>query len=240
MKNLVGILALLIINTSVFANDNKKIEPSLQVMAKSGLKLRLSPNLDAPVLEVIAYGEEVTKTDDYVEARTKLTFNWVEGSWIKVKYKNQVGFVFDGFVSQLEVPQEDAEFASRINDLGFSIYNWAHLNNDLVNSDTLSQTEAALTTLTSLGNHELFVHDTETGSKVELTLSDVRIMDAYHLLESMMDTRSARAVFKENTTFFSGTDGKVNKLKVADGQILISKLDNGSVKISCHSIHEGC
>lgn len=240
MKNLIGILALLLINTSVFANDSLTVQPGLKVMAKSGLKLRLNPNLDAPVLDIIQYGEEVTKTTDYVEARHPLKVNWVEGSWIKVNYENQIGFVFDGFVSQLAVPLEDAEFTASINGLSYTVYNWAHQNYEWKSTDTLTNTPMALTTLSKLGSHTLFIHDTEYTTKVELTMEEVRIMDAYHLLESMMDTKSARSIFKENTMFFAGADGSVNKIKIAGGQILIRTLDNGQIKVSCQTLHEGC
>ncbi|GLR16805.1 SH3 domain-containing protein [Portibacter lacus] len=240
MKNLIGILALLLMNTLVFGNTDNNVKPELKVMAKSGLKLRLSPNLDSPVLDVIQYGESVTQTDDFVPSLEKFNVNWVKGSWIKVNYNNQVGFIFDGFVSELSVPSEALEFASTINEISQAVYNYSFHKYPWIATDTLTDNEMALTTLSILGETELFVHDSEYMSKVEATIPNVRIMDVYHLVESMMDTRAARSALKESTMFFSDASGEVNKIKISGGQITIKILDNGSVKLSCKTIHEGC
>lgn len=240
MRNLIGIIALLIANMAAFGNTTNVVDPELKVMAKSGLKLRLSPNLDAPVLDVIRYGETVTQADDFVPSLNSFKVNWVKGSWIKVNYNKQEGFIFNGFVSDLAVPSEEMEFASTIGGLSQSLYNWAYNNYDLISTDTLTDNDMALTTLSKLNGNDLFVHDTELVTRVEFTIDDIRIMDAYHLLESMMDTRSARSIFKENTMFFAGADGNLNKIKVAGGQIQVRKLDDGRIKVSCQTIHEGC
>jgi len=240
MKNLIGIIMLLLANMAAFGNTTNTIDPELKVMSKSGLKLRLSPNLDAPVLDVISYGETVTQLEDFVPSLTSFNVNWVKGSWIKVNYNSQEGFIFDGFVSDLAVPVEEMEFSSTIGGLSNALYNWAYNNYDFISADTLTDNEMALTTLSNLSGNDLFVHDTELMTRVEYTLENIRIMDAYHLLESMMDTRSARSIFKENTMFFSGADGNVNKIKIAGGQVSVKKLDDGRIKVTCQTIHEGC
>jgi hypothetical protein len=240
MKNLIGIIALLLVNMSAFGNVLNNVTPDLKVMSKSGIKLRLSPNLSAPVLDVIQYGESLKLQEDYIPSDAVFSVNWTKGSWIKVQYQNQIGYVFDGFVSNLSVPLEGPEFASTLGGLSESLYHWAYNNYDLISADTLTDTEMALTTVTQLGDNELFIHDTEMTTRVDFTMKDIRIMDAYHLLESMMDSRVTRAVFKENSMFFAGMDGNVNKIKIANGLVSIRKLDNGDIKVSCKTIHEGC
>ncbi|WP_235296494.1 SH3 domain-containing protein [Portibacter marinus] len=240
MKNLVGILTLLLIHVSLYGNDTLVHQKGLKVMSKSGLKLRLSPSTDAPVLDIIDYGEEVFQTEDFVSSRQEIFVNWVEGSWIKVQYQNQEGFVFDGFVSELVVPSQADELASSIEDLGYAMYNYVWNHFEFKGMDTLAQTNNSMTTNTKMGRHTLFMHETPSLTQLELTFEDVRIMDVYHLLESMMDTRSARSRLKENTIFFQGGDGKVNKLKIGDGQILLKKLDSTHIKVSIKTLHQGC
>jgi hypothetical protein len=240
MKNLIGIIVLLLINMSAFGNGLSDVKPELKVMSKSGLKLRLSPNLDSPVLEVIQYGETIFLEEDSINSREAFNVSWTKGKWIKVQYENQVGFVFDGFVSSLPVPLQDTEFAATIGGLGEALYYWAYNNFDLISTDTLTDNDMALTTVTKLGDNELFLHDTELTTRIDFQMKDIRIMDAYHLLESMMDSRSSRAVLKENSMFFSGVDGELNKIKIGMGLVTIKKLENGEIKVSCKTIHEGC
>lgn len=240
MKNLIGIVVLLLINMSAFGNGLSTDKPELKVMSKSGLKLRLSPNLDSPVLEVIPYGETLLLEEDFISAEGSFSVSWTKGRWIKVQYENLVGFVFDGFVTSLPVPLLEPEFAATLDGLCQALYNWAYNNFDLISRDTLSDTDQALTTVTQLGSSELFVHDTALFTRVDLTLKNIRIMDAYHLLESMMDSRTGRTLLKENSMFYSGVDGEVNKIKIGMGQIIVKRVENGAIKVSAKTIHEGC
>lgn len=239
MKSILGIIVLLLVNLSVFGNMTSIVEPELKVMAKSGLKLRLAPNLESPVIDVINYGASLERLNDFVSTATPVKINWVEGQWIKVKYNGQEGFVFDGYVSKLSAPMEDNEFSSNLNDLSYSMYAWAFNNYVLEQIDTLSESELSTSTITSLSGQEFFMYSSNVMTKVEFTISDIRIMDAYHLLESMMDTRSTRSILKENTVFFENSVGKVNKIRIGD-QIEIKLLGDGNIKLRCQSIHEGC
>lgn len=240
MKGIIGIFALLLVNLSAFGNTASNIEPGLKVMAKSGLKLRLSPNLDSPVIDVVKYGSSLEKVEDFEPMLTPIKIDWVEGQWIKVKYNNQVGFVFDGFISSLSAPMEDDEFSTEINDLSYSIYSWAFRNYEIGRIDTLSDSELSTSTITTLGGEDFFMYGSDEITKIEFTLSDIRIMDAYHLLESMMDTRSARSILKENTMFFENAAGKVDKIKIAGGQVQIKTMSDGKIKIISQSKHTGC
>ena len=135
---------------------------------------------------------------------------------------------------------EDDEFSTEINDLSFSIYSWAFRNFEIGRIDTVSSSELSTSTITNLGGEDFFMYGSDQMTKIELTLTDIRIMDAYHLIESMMDTRSARSILKENTMFFENAAGKVNRIKIAGGQVQIKLLSNGKVKIISQSNHLGC
>ncbi len=240
MKYLIGLFAALVISTSSFGNTSMNVTPQLKVMAKSGLKLRLEPNLDSPVIDVIRYGAELEVEEDFVPLNTAFKIDWVEGKWIKVKYNGQIGFVFDGFLSKLSAPIEDAELTENINGLSYSLYEWAFNNYNFLGSDTLSDSEFATSTMNNLEGNDLFVYGSNEMARVEFTLSEIRIMDAYHLLESMMDTRSARSSLRESTIFYENAAGQLNKIKIGNGQVQIRELESGRIKISCQTIHEGC
>ena len=70
MKSILGIIVLLLVNLSVFGNMTSIVEPELKVMAKSGLKLRLAPNLESPVIDVINYGASLERLNDFVSTAT--------------------------------------------------------------------------------------------------------------------------------------------------------------------------
>ena len=239
MKKLFGLFVIVLMNLSVLAN-HVNIEPTLKVMAKSGLKLRLMPNLSSPIIDIVPYGSELEKTEDFVPLANKLKVNWVEGQWIKVQFNGNVGFVFDGFVSNLNVPLEDNEFSSDIDGLSYALYEWAFNNFQFEGTDTISNSEFQTTTSSILSGNQLLMYDGNTMTRVEFTIEKIRIMDAYHLLESMMDTRSARSLFKENSIFFKDSSGQLNKIKIGQDQIEVKMLESGAIKISCLSTYMGC
>lgn len=238
MKRIFGILALLMTPFLLLAIGLNDLDPDLIVQSKSGLKLRLNPNLEAPVLSVIGYGENVKVLEDSIG--NEFNVSWVKGKWIKVEHNFQTGYVFDGFLSELPVPSYTEELGSHYKDLGFALYNYAHLNFQNLGIDTLSENENSLTTSTVLDEHELFVHEAIGIFKVELTLNGVRLMDAYNLLENMLDSRSARSILKENSMFFRDRIGLVNKVKIGGDDLKIIKLPDGRIKISSQTIIEGC
>ncbi len=230
---------LIITSTLAFAS-NLQSEPILKVMAKSGLKLRVQPTLDAPTLEILQYGEDVTVSNDFVPLATTTRIEWVEGNWIKVKHGDQEGFVFDGFLSSLNVPIRDTDFSADINGLSHALYSWVFNNFTPLGTDTILVNETSQMLAYNFNEGVLESYASPSLNKVSWQMDNIRIMDAYHLLESMLYTKKMRSVYKANTVFYTDKKGDVNKIKISDDLIEIKLERDGTVKVICKSIVEGC
>lgn len=235
-----GVLSMLIITATIGFGNSTQSEPILTVMAKSGLKLRVQPSLDAPTLEVLQYGEDVTVSSDFVPTDNTTRIEWVEGNWIKVKHGDQEGFVFDGFLSPLNVPIHDTDFSVDINGLSHALYSWVFNNYSQLGTDTILVNESSQMLAYNFNEGILESYASPSLNKVTWEMEEVRIMDAYHLLESMLYTKKMRSVYKANTVFYTDKQGDVNKIKINDDLVEITRTDNGKVKITCKSIIEGC
>lgn len=69
----------------------------LFVFAKSGLKLRTAPNLESETIKIAQYGHAVKPL--FVEKSD--TIEQINGNWLEVDYRGEVGFMFDGYLSRL-------------------------------------------------------------------------------------------------------------------------------------------
>jgi len=100
MKYLLAFIAFLSTSLS-FAIENYQSNESLNVLTVSGIKLRDKPG--GAVLQSIPYAAKVIT----LEAKNNNFPTYVEGisgSWVKVKFNDKIGYVFDGFLSRLPAP----------------------------------------------------------------------------------------------------------------------------------------
>ena len=84
-----------------FAIENYQANEALNVLTISGIKLREKPG--GTVLQSLPYGAKVVT----LEAKNNNFPTHVEGisgSWVKVKFNDKIGYVFDGFLSRLPAP----------------------------------------------------------------------------------------------------------------------------------------
>lgn len=86
---LLVVLIPLIINLSVTLTEE------YYVIATSGLNLREEPNSNSSVMIKIGYGEMVVRLGD---SKIQESIEEIHGNWLKVKYKDYVGYVFDPFL----------------------------------------------------------------------------------------------------------------------------------------------
>lgn len=88
---------------------------SMYVWAKSGLKMRVSPDLKGDKILTIPYGTKV-KIDSYQEELPTIKVRvvkaqkidgieyksfYLKGHWCRVVYLNTVGYIFDGYLSKM-------------------------------------------------------------------------------------------------------------------------------------------
>ncbi len=75
---------------------------TLYVHALQGLSMREATDLKAKALLVVPYGGEVEVVAD-TKPKVPITNSNISGNWVKVKQGNNVGYMFDGFLSRFKI-----------------------------------------------------------------------------------------------------------------------------------------
>lgn len=104
MKKVFLLLFILPLLTDVFAED---ADYDLVVNARGGLRMRSGASLKSKTITVIPNKAKVKVLEQKEEV---LAISWTFGSWMKVQYKNDTGWVFGGF---LVGPEEIEDNQSR-------------------------------------------------------------------------------------------------------------------------------
>jgi hypothetical protein len=102
LKNLLFIIVLSIVSFHSLAIQNYTTGQALNVLASSGMNLRDAPK--GTVLQKIPYGARVKALHAKSNANAE-TVEGIKGNWVKVEYNGATGFLFDGFLSALPVPE---------------------------------------------------------------------------------------------------------------------------------------
>jgi hypothetical protein len=106
MKIILYILVILLIPFKSFCINSYDYGDTLTCLAISGLKIRSEPGGDN-VIGKVPYGGKVIAYARPLDASGKNFYyksEGIEGSWVKVKYNDLTGYVFDGFLSSLPAP----------------------------------------------------------------------------------------------------------------------------------------
>jgi hypothetical protein len=98
------LLLLLFCPLLTFAVKGYRTGDELHVLAISGIKLRGTPGGDK-ILATIPYASKLIVAEVPSPAQP-FEADGISGFWVKVKFKEQIGFVFDGFLSWLPAPDK--------------------------------------------------------------------------------------------------------------------------------------
>lgn len=213
----------------------------LYVMANSGLNLRVEPNNDSESLGVVEFGLSVHVLNQPDSIQNVEVLNWVEGSWIYVEFDGINGYMFDGYLSDLPLPIYEFEKCQLDLDLIYPLESWVDVNLGVCKDKVVEAGLLKKIISDYDGGEKMVRTQKEDNYKVELYLTNIRLMDAYHLLQSMIDSRSGLEAFKNETTFIKDRDGNLYKVKLKlDNPIEIIKLKSGVVKIIIRSDNYSC
>lgn len=238
MKNIICVLIVSLTLTNLSGNTAPEIKTK-NVVAFSGLKLRIAPGLDQQVLTVIPYGEQVIvleKTD------ISLSVEWLEGNWTKVEYEGTQGFIFDGFLTDFPIPSNDFELSQNDLQLTYPLLAWTEFHFDQVQiPDTISKKDFQQVTQYLEEGKVLTREENNAYFKSTLKVKNGQISDAYNLLKGMLLTKKEREEFVNNSIFISDREGEIYRIKInLLSPINIKKEKNGDVTISSISFHQGC
>lgn len=120
-------------------------QPEQTVIATSGLNLRESPSLEAKVITSIPFLDKVALLQDSVSDREIVdivNFNGfdhntyteqIAGEWVKVKYEDQEGYVFNAYLMQeyFEEPLKSEESQYALSFLGSNCVDNVHRNKNI-------------------------------------------------------------------------------------------------------------
>ena len=243
IKRVVAITLMVVFYIQMWAsNGHGFIEGTqLYVVANSGLTLRTAPSLSAESLGVIEFGSsvEVLNQPDSVQYFDKV--NWVEGRWLFVECDGVTGYMFDGYLSDLPMPIYEFEKCQLDLDLIYPLESWTEVNLGESEHDVIEAGVLKKVTDRFIGGEKMVRTQKNDEYKLELYLNEIRLMDAYHLLQSMIDTKSRLETFKDESTFIEDREGELYKVKIKlDNPIEIRKLKSGDIKIIIRSDNYAC
>jgi len=241
MKNIIQIITACLILTSTFPVSAHSPNSILNVTASSGLNLRAEPGPHGQVIKTIPMGEQVTLTRDELGLGYADRIDWVDGEWVLVMHEDDIGYVFDGFLTSLPLPNDVNEFSSFDLDLSGPLKAYAK-NNFLPQAapDTILGSNTIAILESYVQGHLLRQQDTDFHHRVSLDLVDTNVMEAYYILFNMLSSKAEKASFLSNSTFIEDELGKIRRVKIdIDHPIFITKNEeNTSVKVL--SFREGC
>ena len=209
------------------------------VFATSGIKLRATPSQTGQVIKIIPFGESISVLENTGQVQS---IEWMDGEWIKAQYQGLEGYVFDGFTSRLPVPTLDFELTREDLDISYPLLSWAEYHFDPVRTNDTVQTNHAFVMTQFLENGiRVKREESDYHFKVEVTIPNTDISDVFIVLRSMLLTKLERQAFNHSAVYILNEKGWVDQIKVdLDNPLEIKALEDGSVKISVVTFHEGC
>ena len=95
--------------------------------------------MNGKVITVIPFGESVEIQE---KQDSSVTIEWLEGTWAKVDFEGQTGYVLDAFLTHLPLPMNDYELSQGDYDISFPLLSWVEHNFKMVSkTDTMKTGE---------------------------------------------------------------------------------------------------
>ncbi len=187
----------------------------LTVVANSGLRLRINPQMTSPTIKVLEHGTPVTviKVNGYEGAYTD-RFQWMDGSWVKVKSGHLSGWLFDGFLTTLPVVED-------IDHLCLDCYSLTtpltqYLQGTLTIECEWTDTTEDVATTDLLYADGIYHHMIQGDGwyRHEIVFDQHRLSEVLNLMRSMLVGKQMRQAFEESLVFHQDGQGFVNRIEV--------------------------
>jgi len=239
MRTIIQIFAvtcLFLVSLELTAHNHNSPNATLSVSATSGLNMRTVPGIHGKIVKTLQVGDQVTMIHDELGLGYTDRIDWVDGEWILVEHNDDLGYVFDGYLTNLPIPSEDDEFTCLNMDLSTSIEAYAKNNfTPEAAPDTLLGSTIVLSQKYVEG-HTLTLRETFYDFRTELKLNEVSVMEAYHILFAMLSSKPEQISFIQNSTFIEDDLGKIRRVSIkGDHPITITKQENKTlIKVLNH------
>ena len=236
MKKIVLLLSLIQLIISLKAeNIPWESGQELNVFAPSGLKLRAAPGTDAEILDIVHYGDVVTVINSFEFSDDKKDrIDWIDGHWILVDFQGIAGYLFDGFLSNLNFPGSEAELKN-------DGYSFAYALGEYFDRNFTFHRM-----LDSTANHQIYLLDqgikvkrvhADTSWNIWIELPEHKISDVLNVMRGMIEYRQERTQFEKSLIYIEGMDGQVKKVKAnLDNPVIIEKKQNGNILVKASGL----
>ena len=199
------------------------------VQALNGLKLRLEPTFRSQVITILDYGEVVTYLGDTPES-SPISVGYSIGKWVHVDVNGLEGYLFDGFISRLPIPEvlPHTEYLTSV------LEQYAHGNFHLIQTDTIARSSEMDERF-----HVKYKYDFEDNIKlyynafwqsesIKLEIPNIRIMDAYHLVNALLTVSDLKSIYGEGLVFKINEEGQIYEIsdRLKEDIIIKSNVNN--------------
>ncbi len=237
-KNLI-VLALTIMTSTLWANNPQSF---LNVSAASGLNMRTVPGGQGQVIKTIPFGEQVMLVNDENELGYEERVDWIDGRWILIEHDGEIGYVFNGFLTDLPIPEEVDEFSCEDIDISYPLESWMKNNfTSQAAPDTIFGSTTIGVVQQFAEGHVFKEKDKQFQFEVLAELQDTEVMEVYQILLNMLSSKPEKVSFLNQSTFVEDEFGRIRKVKVdIDFPVYITRLPNQTVAVKVLTYKSGC
>lgn len=217
--------------------QNYAVGDGLVVAANSGLRLRMHPDKSAPTIKVLKYDDPVVvqsanNFDDTYADRIQ----WIDGYWIKVKSQGVSGWVFDGFLTSMPLPNHEDQLCIDCGSITIPLMEYFSDNffsecseEGITTGEDISQ----FTTLYEDGIETAIIKG-EGWYRADVTFYNHRISEVLNLIRAMLVGKRAETDFEESLVFHQDRYGYLEKIEIKyfDFPVNIEALPEGFIQLS--------
>lgn len=236
--------------------EDFELTEDFHIMALNGLRMRATPELKGETVLTIPYNAAVKRIDnvDYGNLKIEEIKDFkIKGNWIKIKYDEQIGYVFDGFLTKFPLPNNDKDgvldYEKYKSSFEYYLRTKIGAASEIYDIRKYSGCEVAKDFdcicyfKQDFGKAVVFSSETcnETGVDYLMIINDISLAEAYFIIK-VMDLNGANSTDNKNEQFetvtYDNTEKTINiEVDEAGCYTTIKKVANNKIEIQ---IYCGC
>jgi Bacterial SH3 domain len=248
---LITSLIFVILATNAYAINDYNLGDNLFIWAKNGLNIRKDPNSNSPIVGKLSFGKKIIVIDENLKrtpfsleinkikelennnseetikekkkSKNRLIFN---GFWVKIRFNNIEGYVFDAYLSTLKPLSNDKNTSKKGEDYD-EHYELFKINFGLIKQKGLNlYNKNSIKDVSYFFNQGAEIHTGGGpggywGKSVKFP-TNISLIEGYLIFEAMMTGNNESIIFISNSKI---------KIEVSDGEIII-EIIKGKLVIS--------
>jgi len=223
--------------TQITYAQNYSVGDGLVVAANSGLRLRMHPDKSAPTIKVLEYNDPViVQTMNDFDEEYADRIQWFDGYWVKVKSDFVAGWVFDGFLTSMTMPNHEDQLCIDCDNVVIPLLQYINDNYPSECGEELSIAGEDVTQYTSLhsGGIETAITKGEGWYRAEVMFDGYRISEVLNLIRAMLVGKRAQSDFEKSLVFHQDRHGYLEKIEINyfDYPVIIEETPEGYILLS--------